>query len=122
MTAAAALMGASSALACVVPPSGIRDSDLQNVPEGMVAARAEIVAMNWHGVHRRRLPHSGFTLELRVHKAVANVSGDALSVEYGPCSWVPGKVGDTVPVIARRAFNGKLAAVDGNMLSRSSAR
>jgi hypothetical protein len=50
---------------------------------------------------------------------VAGVSSETLSVEYSSCQWVPGKVGETVPVIARWAFNGKLAAVGRNYLRLS---
>ena len=114
--AAIALMRVSSAAACVVPPAGLFDSDLEDVPDGLVAARAEITAINWHGPHRG-LPHSGVTLELRVRKAVAGISGETLSVYYGACSWLPGRVSDTVPVIARRSNDGALVAVDRNSLN-----
>jgi hypothetical protein len=118
MIAAAMLMSASSAFACVAPPEGIWETDLENVPDGLVAARAQITAINWHGPHRG-LPHSEVTVEFRVLKAVAGVSSETLSVEYSSCQWVPGKVGETVPVIARWAFNGKLAAVGRNYLRLS---
>ena len=40
-----ALIGSSNAMACVIPPQPVLDSDLTNVPDGLIAAQAEIAAI-----------------------------------------------------------------------------
>ena len=37
-----ALIGSSNGMACVIPPQPVLDSDLTNVPDGLIAAQAEI--------------------------------------------------------------------------------
>jgi hypothetical protein len=104
-----ALIGTSNAMACVIPPQPVLDSDLRNVPDGLIAARAEIVAITWHGPDRG-IPNSGFTLKLHTRMALAGNPGETLIVDYGPCNIVPGKVGQTVPVLAKQLADGTFRA------------
>ena len=96
-------------MACAIPPQPLWDSDLTNVPDGLIAARAEIAAITWHGP-RRGIPNSGFTLELHTRMAVAGDPGERLIVRYGVCNEVPGKIGQIVPVLAKRLPDGTLRA------------
>jgi len=102
-------LGASNAMACVIPPQTVLDSDLTNVPDGLIAARAEIAAITWHGP-RHGIPNLGFTLELHTRMALAGNPGETLIVHYGPCNFVPGKIGQTVPVSATPLADGTLQA------------
>jgi hypothetical protein len=96
-------------MACVIPPQPVWDSDLTNVPDGLIAARAEIASITWHGP-RHGIPNSGFTLELHTRMAFAGNPGETLIVHYGHCNMVPGRIGQTVPVLAKPLADGTLQA------------
>ena len=99
----------SSAYACVITPGPIAARDLMNAPSDMIAVKAEITSFTLLGPHQRT-PSSGFKLDLRVVEVVSGSPSDTLVVEYGPCTSVPGRVGQVVPVLARKRPDGTYVA------------
>ncbi len=96
------------AWSCIVPHPATTDGDLLRATEGMAAFKGKIVQIIPYGAASlNAIPHGGFQLRLKVvENVMASRAGDLISVDYGPCSYVPGAQGAIVPVLAILNSNG----------------
>lgn len=92
--------------ACRVDPPQVQETDIQHPPEGMLSLKGQIIKINTRGALHIK-PHNGFSVELKI---IAIYQGDLTSntvtIKFGPCHNLPGKVGDIIPVLALKNEEG----------------
>jgi hypothetical protein len=95
------LFFAESACGCRTDAPLVSDKDLKHPPANMIAFKASIAKITSNGDLDQGKPHGGFQLKLRITKIYQGVNlGNTIVVNYGGCHNLPGKIGNSINVLA----------------------
>lgn len=110
LTLALAAGSTTPAYACQVSPPQPADENLRAPPHDAVLAAKAVIRRIIPDGPMTGLPHYGFRLELELVEVFKGNFSPLVLVAYGPCYRVPGDVGSTINVLARRGLNNELVA------------
>jgi hypothetical protein len=98
------------AYACQLSPPQPADESLRAPPQDAVLAAKAVIRRIIPNGPMTGMPHEGFRLELELAQVFKGNFSPPVVVAYGPCHHVPGDVGSTINVLARRGFDNELVA------------
>jgi hypothetical protein len=109
----AALGAASEAMACRYSPRPVTEEDVARADKDTLAAKAVIVRFEPEKPISH-VPHTGFVAHFKIEKLLQGEIGQEFAVQYGPCQYIPGKIGESIYVLAHKDKNGVLQAPMSN--------
>jgi hypothetical protein len=100
-----AIIWGASAHACPMVTPSVGLEDVTRAPENMIAVQAVITKIDSEG-DMSSMPHQGFEVQLKVKKIFQGSVSKDISIAYGPCHHLPGKVGDVIYALALKGDDG----------------
>ena len=95
------LLLSNYAKACLMVAPVVTEQDIQHPPKNMIAFSGEIIDIKLNG-RIDQIPHDGFEIKFKptiVRQGIISTD-NVITVAFGPCHQMPGKAGDTIPVLA----------------------